>query len=103
MPHTKEGLKMLVPLHNFSYFQSHLITGQFFLNLRLQQMVLQTWELRCSPFISRSLIFADFADSKYFSSLWGIRNELKAVNQKVTLTIFLGLQDATFSAPVLDD
>ena len=24
MPHTKEGLKMLVPLHNFSSFQSHL-------------------------------------------------------------------------------
>ena len=31
MPHTKEGLKMLVPLHNFSFFQSHVITGQFFL------------------------------------------------------------------------
>ena len=63
MPHTKEGLNMLVPLHNFSSFQSHLITGQFFFGLRLHQMVLQTRELRCSPFIPRGLIFADFVDS----------------------------------------
>ena len=31
MPHTKEGLNMLVPLHNFSSFRSNLMTGQFFL------------------------------------------------------------------------
>ena len=63
MPHTKEGLNMLVPLHSFSSFQSNLMTGQFFLGLRLHQMVSQTQELRCSTFISRGLIFADFADS----------------------------------------
>ena len=63
MPHTKEGLNMLVSLHNFSSFQSLLMTGQFFFGLRFQQMVLQIRELRCSHFILRGLIFAAFVDS----------------------------------------
>ena len=62
MLHTKEGLNMLFLLHNFSSFQSNLMTGRLFFGLRLHQMVLQTRELRCSTFISLSLIFAEFAD-----------------------------------------
>ena len=59
MTNNKEGMNMVVPLHNFSSFQNHLMTGLFFFfGLRLQ-----TRELRRSPFISRGLIFADFADS----------------------------------------
>ena len=30
MLHTKERLNMLLPLHNFSSFQSNLMTGQIF-------------------------------------------------------------------------
>ena len=54
-------MNMLIPLHNFFPFQSNLMTCQTFFGLRLHQMVSQTQELRCSTFISRGLIFADFA------------------------------------------
>ena len=39
MSHTKEGLSMLFPLHNFSSFQSNLMTVKLFFGLRLHQMV----------------------------------------------------------------
>ena len=39
IPHTKEGLNMLFPLHNSSSFQSNLMKGQnLFLVLSLQQI-----------------------------------------------------------------
>ena len=63
---TKEELNLLFPLHNFSSFQSNLITGHIFFGLRLHQMASQKPGVTVEYFYFAggfNLIFADFADS----------------------------------------
>ena len=63
MPHTKEGLNMLFPLHNSFSFQSNLMTGQFFLGFTFAANgIAKAGSYRVSTFILRGVIFADFAD-----------------------------------------
>ena len=66
MPHTKEGLNMLFPLHNSSYCNCqsiNLMTGQSVFGFTFAaNTIAKAGSYGGSTFILRGLIFADFAD-----------------------------------------
>ena len=63
MPHTKEGLNMLFPLHNFSSFQFNLMTGQvFFWFTFAPNGIAKAGSYGVALLFRGVLIFSDFAD-----------------------------------------